>query len=31
MRDMLSKMVDYDRLSTTFRFRTGSSSLDERA
>ena len=30
MRDMLSKMVDYDRLSTTFRFRTGSSSLDER-
>lgn len=30
MRDMLAKMVDYDRLSTTFRFRTGSSSLDER-
>lgn len=30
MRDMLSKMVDYDRLSTTFRFRTGSSKLDER-
>lgn len=30
MRDMLGRMVDYDRLSTTFRFRTGSSSLDER-
>lgn len=30
MRDMLSTMVDYDRLSTTFRFRTGSSKLDER-
>jgi len=30
MRDMLAKMVDYDRLSTTFRFRTGSSKLDER-
>lgn len=30
MRDMLSQMVEYDRLSTTFRFRTGSSSLDER-
>lgn len=30
MREMLAKMVDYDRLSTTFRFRTGSSSLDER-
>ena len=30
MSDMLSKMVEYDRLSTTFRFRTGSSSLDER-
>ena len=30
MQDMLSKMVEYDRLSTTFRFRTGSSSLDER-
>jgi phosphate transport system substrate-binding protein len=27
---MLAKMVDYDRLSTTFRFRTGSSALDER-
>lgn len=31
MRDMLSTMVNYDRLSTTFRFRTGSSQLDERA
>lgn len=30
MQDMLSKMVEYDRLSTTFRFRTGSSALDER-
>ncbi len=30
MREMLSEMVDYDRLSTTFRFRTGSSRLDER-
>ncbi|UWQ98596.1 substrate-binding domain-containing protein [Rhodobacteraceae bacterium S2214] len=30
MRDMLAKMVEYDRLSTTFRFRTGSSALDER-
>jgi len=30
MRDMLSTMADYDRLSTTFRFRTGSSKLDER-
>ncbi|MEL6839342.1 MAG: OmpA family protein, partial [Pseudomonadota bacterium] len=30
MRDMLEQMVDYDRLSTTFRFRTGSSQLDER-
>ena len=30
MREMLGKMVDYDRLSTTFRFRTGSSKLDER-
>lgn len=28
--DMLEKMVNYDRLSTTFRFRTGSSRLDER-
>ncbi len=31
MREMLGKMVDYDRLSTTFRFKTGSSRLDERA
>lgn len=31
MREMLSQMVDYDRLSTTFRFRTGSSKMDERA
>lgn len=30
MRKMLGQMVDYDRLSTTFRFRTGSSKLDER-
>lgn len=30
MREMLSQMVDYDRMSTTFRFRTGSSKLDER-
>ena len=30
MADMLSKMDSYDRLSTTFRFRTGSSRLDER-
>lgn len=30
MRDMLSQMVDYDRLSTTFRFRTGSRNLDLR-
>ena len=28
--DMLSNMAEYDRLSTTFRFRTGSSVLDER-
>ncbi|MDA9865142.1 phosphate ABC transporter substrate-binding/OmpA family protein [bacterium] len=27
---MLSDMVDHDRLSTTFRFRTGSSQIDER-
>ncbi len=31
MREMLSEMLNYDRLSTTFRFRTGSSNLDERA
>ncbi|MEL6586530.1 MAG: phosphate ABC transporter substrate-binding/OmpA family protein [Pseudomonadota bacterium] len=30
MREMLGTMVDYERLSTTFRFRTGSSKLDER-
>ncbi len=30
MREMLSEMVNYDRLSTTFRVRTGSSKLDER-
>ncbi len=30
MRQMLSQMVNYDRLSTTFRFRTGSAQLDER-
>jgi len=30
MREMLSEMINYDRLSTTFRFRTGSSKLDER-
>ena len=30
MREMLSTMVDYERLSTTFRFKTGSSRLDER-
>lgn len=31
MREMLGQMVDYDRLSSTFRFNTGSSRLDERA
>lgn len=31
MGEMLDTMVNYDRLSTTFRFRTGSSRLDERA
>jgi len=31
MREMLSQMVDHDRLSTTFRFKTGSSRMDERA
>lgn len=30
MREMLGQMLDYDRLSTTFRFRTGSSKMDER-
>ncbi len=29
-REMIADMVNYDRLSTTFRFRTGSSKLDER-
>lgn len=29
-REMMVQMVDYDRLSSTFRFRTGSSQLDER-
>ncbi|MEO1306559.1 MAG: OmpA family protein, partial [Pseudomonadota bacterium] len=29
-RAMLAEMEEYDRLSTTFRFRTGSTSLDER-
>ncbi len=31
MQQMLALMEDHDRLSTTFRFRTGSSKLDERA
>lgn len=30
MQEMLAEMGAYDRLSTTFRFRTGSSRLDER-
>jgi len=30
MREMLGAMVDQDRLSTTFRYRTGSSKLDEK-
>lgn len=30
MSEMLSEMEEYDRLSTTFRFRTGSSKIDER-
>ncbi len=30
MREMLSEMPAHDRLSTTFRFRTGSSKIDER-
>jgi phosphate transport system substrate-binding protein len=29
MRKMFGQMVDYDRLSTTFRFCTGSPQLDE--
>ncbi len=31
MREMLAEMVGSDRLSTTFRFRTGSSKMDEKA
>lgn len=31
VRDMLAEMADHDRLSTTFRFSTASSNLDERA
>ena len=31
IREFLAQMPQYDRLSTTFRFRLGSSSLDERA
>ncbi len=30
MKEMLNEMDTYDRLSTTFRFRTGSSRIDER-
>ena len=30
MGEMLAEMDNYDRLSTTFRFRTGSSRIDER-
>jgi len=30
MREMLRQMLDFDRLSTTFRFATGSSRMDER-
>lgn len=30
MREMMSEMVNYDRLSATFRFQTGSSALDTR-
>ncbi len=30
MQEMLAEMGNYDRLSSTFRFRTGSSKLDER-
>ena len=30
VREMLDEMVKHDRLSTTFRFRTGSSKIDER-
>lgn len=31
MREMLAEMVGSDRLSTTFRFRTGSAKMDEKA
>ena len=31
IREFLAQMIRYDRLSTTFRFRLGSSNLDERA
>jgi phosphate transport system substrate-binding protein len=31
VQEMLGLMADYDRLSSTFRFRTGSTRLDERA
>jgi len=31
MREMLKQMLDYDRLSTTFRFPSGSSRMDERS
>ena len=31
IREFLAQMIKFDRLSTTFRFRLGSSSLDERA
>ncbi|MEM6940256.1 MAG: phosphate ABC transporter substrate-binding/OmpA family protein [Pseudomonadota bacterium] len=30
MREMLGQMLEYDRLSTTFRFKTGSFKMDER-
>jgi phosphate transport system substrate-binding protein len=31
IRTLLAQMIQFDRLSSTFRFRLGSSSLDERA
>jgi len=31
MREMLRQMLDYERLSSTFRFRTGSSRMNERS
>lgn len=31
MREMLNEMIEFDRLSTTFRFRSGSSRMDTRA